>query len=78
MIIEEMWFMPQNVWTLEVEADGETRTEVHVKIRGHEHVVISALRNVHGRLEPVNQLRTRNLSTNEIHAWEPMPFPASK
>ncbi len=74
MITEEMWFMPQNVWTLE----REGHTEVHVKIRGIEHVVISALRNVHGRLEPVAELHSRNLSTNEIHAWEPMPFPASK
>jgi hypothetical protein len=74
MITEEMWFMPQKVWTLE----REGKTEVHVKIRGVEHVVISPLRNVHGRLEPVAELHSRNLSTDEIHAWEPMPFPASK
>lgn len=78
MIREEMWFMPQKVWTLEVEAEGRVHVEVHVRIRGVEHVVISALRNVHGRLEPVGELHSRNLSTNEIHAWGPMPFPASK
>jgi hypothetical protein len=74
VIHEEVWFMPQKVWTLEV--DGGT--EVHVKIRGVEHVVVSPLRNVHGRLEPVAELHSKNLVTNEIHAWEPMPFPAQK
>lgn len=78
MIREDVWFMPQKVWTLEVELDGQTRTEVHVRIRGQEHLVVSPLRNVHGRLEPIGELHSRNLSTNEIHAWEPMPFPASK
>jgi hypothetical protein len=70
MIHEEMYFIPQKVW---LEDDG-----VHVKIRGVEHRVISQLRQVHGRLEPVSELHTLNLVTNETHAWEPMPFPAQK
>lgn len=74
MIQEEAYFMPQKVWTVPV--DGGM--EVHVRIRGVEHVVMSPLRNIHGRLEPVSDLLTRNLSTNEIHAWTPMPFPLEK
>jgi hypothetical protein len=70
VIQEEMYFMPQKVWQAE---DG-----VHVKLRGVEHRVTSALRQIHGRLEPVAELHTLNLSTNETHVWEPMPFPAEK
>jgi hypothetical protein len=36
------------------------------------------LRMIHGRLEPVKELHTLNLLTNEIHAWQPMPFPSQK
>jgi hypothetical protein len=70
MIREEMYFIPQKVWINE--------GVVHVKIRGVEHRVVSALRQIHGRLEPVAELHTVNLATNETHAWEPMPFPAEK
>jgi hypothetical protein len=70
MIREEMYFMPQKVWTAE---DG-----VHVKLRGVEHRVISALRSIHGRLEPTGELHTLNLVTGETHAWEPMGFPGEK
>jgi hypothetical protein len=74
MVQEEMWFIPQKVWMLET----ETGTEVHAKIRGVEHRVISELRMIHGRLEPVKELHTLNLVTNEIHSWQPMPFPSQK
>ena len=49
IVEEEMWFIPQKVWMLET----QTGTEVHAKIRGVEHRVISELRMIHGRLEPV-------------------------
>ena len=74
IVHEEMWFIPQKVWMLET----QTGSEVHAKIRGIEHRVISELRMIHGRLEPVRELRTLNLVTNEIHAWQPMPFPSQK
>jgi hypothetical protein len=74
MVQEEMWFIPQKVWMLET----ETGTEVRAKIRGVEHRVISELRMIHGRLEPVKDLHTLNLVTNEIHSWQPMPFPSQK
>jgi hypothetical protein len=74
IVQEEMWFIPQKVWMLET----ETGTEVHAKIRGIEHRVISELRMIHGRLEPVRELRTLNLLTNAIHSWQPMPFPSQK
>lgn len=74
IVHEEIWFIPQKVWMLET----QTGSEVHAKIRGIEHRVISELRMIHGRLEPVRELRTLNLVTNEIHAWQPMPFPSQK
>ena len=74
IVQEEMWFIPQKVWMLET----QTGTEVHAKIRGVEHRVISELRMIHGRLEPVKELHTLNLLTNEIHVWQPMPFPSQK
>ena len=69
-----MYFMPQRVWTVPADAG----VEVHVRIRGVEHVVVSALSNIHGRLEPVAELHTKNLVTGELHAWTPMPFPLEK
>jgi hypothetical protein len=74
IVQEEMWFIPQKVWMLET----ENGTEVRVKIRGIEHRVISELRMIHGWLEPVKDLQTLNLVTNEIHVWQPMPFPSQK
>jgi hypothetical protein len=74
IVQEEMWFIPQKVWMLET----QTGTEVHAKIRGIEHRIISELRMIHGRLEPVRELQTLNLVTNEIHSWQPMPFPSQK
>lgn len=74
MIDEEMWFIPQKVWILET----DTGSEVRAKIRGVEHRLISELRMIHGRLEPVKELHTLNLLTNEIHSWQPMPFPSQK
>jgi hypothetical protein len=74
IVQEEMWFIPQKIWMLETEVG----TEVHAKIRGVEHRVISELRMIHGRLEPVKELQTLNLITNEIHDWQPMPFPSQK
>lgn len=74
MIKEDMYFIPQRVWVVPI--DGGV--EVHVRIRGLEHVVISPLRNIHGRFEPVAELHTKNLSTNEVHAWTPIPFPLEK
>jgi hypothetical protein len=74
IVQEEMWFIPQKVWMLET----QTGTEVHAKIRGIEHRIISELRMIHGRLEPVRELQTLNLVTNKIHSWQPMPFPSQK
>jgi hypothetical protein len=74
MIEEELWFIPQRVWMLETESG----TEVRVKIQGIEHRVVSELRMVHGRLEPVRELHTLNLVTNQVHVWQPMPFPSQK
>lgn len=71
VVREEMYFMPRKVWQT-------PNGGVHVVIRGEEHRVISALRLVHGRLEPVGDLRTENLATGREHAWTPMPFPASR
>lgn len=68
---EEMYFMPRKVWQT---PDGQVR----VMIRNEEHRIISPLRLVHGRLEPVGDLRTENLATGREHAWTPMPFPASR
>jgi hypothetical protein len=74
IVQEEMWFIPQKVWMLET----DTGTEVHAKIRGIEHRVISELRMIHGRLEPVKELHTLNLLTNEVHSWQQRPFPSQK
>jgi hypothetical protein len=62
-VIEKAWFIPQKVWMLET----DTGTEVHAKIRGMKHRMISELRMTQVRLEPVKELHALNLLTNEIH-----------